>query len=140
MLQQMISIRTMSRLAAIAISGFSLSACAYVSQHPDGSASVVGLAAVSMHQTPGAPPGHVTVRSHGVTLSDKPPAQGVVLGVYDQQMQFGQPKPVTHYPAAHHGNIDFVGRTNAVHGQPVYDDYRPHKKKKYRKHRRCRCR
>jgi hypothetical protein len=136
--------QSLTRLAAVAAMGASLSACAYVSQHPDGSASVVGLAAVSMHQTPGAPPGHVTVRSHGVTLSDKPPAQGLVVGVYDQQMQFGQPKPVTYYPAAHqtrhHGEIDFVGRTHAAKGEPVYDDYRPAKRKKYRKHRRCRCR
>lgn len=134
------SFQLAARVAVLALSGLSLSACAYVSQHPDGSASVVGLAAVSMHQTPGAPPGHVTVRSHGVTLSDKPPAQGLVVGVYDQQMQFGQPKPVTHYPAAHHGNIDFVARTQAVKGEPVYDDYRPRHHKKYRKNKRCRCR
>jgi hypothetical protein len=137
--------QTLSRIVAMSALGFALSACAVVSQHPDGSASIAGLAAVSIHQTPGAPPGHVTVRSHGVTLSDKPPAQGLVVGVYDQQMQFGQPAPVVHYPAAthraaHHGEIDFVGRTHAVMGEPVYDDYRPAKRKKYRKHRRCRCR
>lgn len=132
--------KSLSRIVAMTAAGVSLSACAYVSQHPDGSASVVGLAAVSMHQTPGAPPGHVTVRSHGVTLSDKPPAQGLVVGVYDQQMQFGQPKPVTTYPVNNRGEIDFVGRTQVIKGEPVYDDYRPARHKKYRKHKRCRCR
>lgn len=144
------SFQTAARLAAIAAAGVSLSACAYVSQYPDGSASVAGLAAVSIHQTPGAPPGHVTVRSHGVTLSDQPPAQGLVLGVYDQPMKFGQPAPVPAYapaptaayappaapaytPHSRNGEVDFVGRTRAIKGEPVYDDYRPHKHKKYRK-------
>jgi hypothetical protein len=140
MIEKSHTLKLLSRLAAVSALGFGLSACAYVSQHPDGSASVVGLAAVSMHQTPGAPPGNVTVRSHGVTLSDKPPAQGLVLGVYDQQMQFGQPKPVTYYPTARTGEIDFIGRSQASGSQPVYDDYKPRKHKKYRKHRRCRCR
>jgi hypothetical protein len=135
-------LKTVPRAVALAAAGLSLSACAYVSQHPDGSANVLGLAAVSMHQTPGAPPGHVTVRSHGVTLSDKPPAQGLVLGVYDQPMQFGQPapQPVTYAPPGPHGNVDFVGRTRAMKGEPVYDDYRPYKHKKYRKRKSCRCR
>jgi hypothetical protein len=132
--------QTLARTAALAVAGLSLSACAYVTQNPDGTANVVGLAAVSMHQTPGAPPGNVTVRSHGVTLSDKPPAQGLVVGVYDQQMQFGQPKPVTHYQANGRGEIDFVGRSSAGGSQPVYDDDRPHKRKHYRKKKRCRCR
>jgi hypothetical protein len=133
-------LRSVSQLAVLASAALSLSACAYVSQHPDGTASIVGVAAVSMKQTPGAPPGHVTVRSHGLTLSDKPPAQGLVLGVYDQPMQFGQPKPVTYFPASSDGDIDFVAKTRGQASAPVYDDYRPHKKKKSRKHRRCRCR
>ena len=128
------------RATAIALAGFGLSACAYVTQNPDGSANVVGLAAVSMHQTPGAPPGNVTVRSHGLTLTDTPPAQGLVVGVYDQQMQFGQPKPVVQYQTNNRGEIDFVGRSRASGGQPVYDDYRPHKRKHGRKKKRCRCR
>jgi hypothetical protein len=136
MFQKSISVQTIFRAAALAAAGLSLSACAYVSQHPDGSAAIVGIAAVTMQQTPGAPPGAVTVRSHGLTLSDKPPAQGLVLGVYDQPMQFGAPAANPHH-AARHGQIDFVERTRMSNGGHAAEHRRVVKRVKYRKMRRC---
>jgi hypothetical protein len=134
------SLKAVSRLAAIAASAVSLSACAYVSQAPDGTASVVGLAAVTMQQTPGAPPGHVTVRSHGVTLSDTPPAQGLVVGVYDQQLRFGQ-QPVYSGVVHSRGDYDYVAKTRkARSGNDYVGERRIVKRVKYRKMRRCRCR
>lgn len=138
------SFQNAAKAAVLALAGLSLSACAYVSQHPDGSASIVGLAAVSMHQTHGAPPGHVTVRSHGVTLSDKPPAQGLVVGVYDQPMQFGHSEPAQAnriHRTGRNGNIDFVERTRVERGGVVHVEERHVVKRvKYRKKRKCRCR
>jgi hypothetical protein len=137
-MKTVMSIATLKRLGVIALAGIGLSACAAVSNHPDGSTTIVGAAAVHVKPVAGSPPPHIRVQSLGLTISDNAPDSGVVLGYSDRQFQNPYHRPQAGgYPAS----IDFVGMTEARSGGSQTHLYPRHKhkpKKKWRK--RCRCR
>ena len=119
--------------------GAALSACTYVGQQADGTTNIVGLAAVQVTPHPGSPPPKVSVQSLGLTISDRAPDSGVVLGYSDRTFSAqgtGHHYPHTdnqHYRHTRNGEIDFI-----AHGEA--EEYRPRYYKKKRKWRRsCRC-
>jgi hypothetical protein len=137
-MKTVMSIANLKRLGVIALAGIGLSACAAVSNHPDGSTTIIGAAAVHVKPAAGSPPPHIRVQSLGVTISDNAPDSGVVLGYSDRSFQNPYHRPQT---GGYATNIDFVGMTEARHGhaeQRAYPRHKHHGKKKLRK--RCRCR